>query len=163
MKALKLAYSSLGGLGTLLLVCALVGGITPPAAQASTVLTNGQPIHVSLPPGVEIGSHLDRTIVNGDKGFTVFVPPGAASLRVDFQMAPGTPVELLVQPDRDVGTAPTFARRADFKADPNGNGLATVVITRQGVQPPPQSRHLLHRVPTPDHRHQVFRYPDRHH
>ena len=110
--------------------------LRPPAAQASTVLTNGQPIHVSLPPGVQVDSHLDRTIVNGDKGFTGFVPPGAASLRVDFQMTPGTPVELLVQQDRDVGTASTFARRADFKADPNGNGLATVVITRQGVQPP---------------------------
>lgn len=135
MKARKLSHSPLGGLGTLLLVCALLGGITPPTAQATTVLTNGQPNHVSLPPGVQVGSQLDRTIVNGDRGFTVFVPPGAASLRVDFQMAPGTPVELLVQEDRDVG-GPSFVRRADFKADPNGNGLATVVITPQGVQPP---------------------------
>ena len=136
MKARKLAHSPLRGLGALLLVCALVASITPQAARATTVLTNGQPIHVSLPPGVPVNSQLDRTIVNGDRGFTVFVPPGAASLRVDFQMTPGTPVELLVQADRDVGTDDAFARRADFKADPNGNGLATVVITRRGVQPP---------------------------
>ena len=135
MKARKLAHSPLSGLGALLLVFTFVGGITPPAALATTVLTNGQPIHVGLPPGVITQGQIDRTVVNGDRGFTVFVPPGAASLRVDFQMAPGTPVELLVQEDRDVG-GPSFANRADFKADPNGNGLATIVITPQGVQPP---------------------------
>ena len=137
MKARKLTHSPLCGFGTLLLSCLLLSSITPSAANAGTLLTNGQPLHVDLPPGVVIDSQLDRTIVNGDEGFTIFVPPGATQLRVDFQTVPGeNAVELLVQGDRDVGTSPLFRERADFLADPNDNGLATIVIGTSGVQPP---------------------------
>ncbi|MDA1314662.1 MAG: hypothetical protein O2968_15085 [Acidobacteria bacterium] len=123
-------------LGTLLLSCVLLSSITP-SAYAGTLLTNGQPLHVDLPPGVSIDSQLDRTVINGDEGFTIFVPPGATQLRVDFQTTPGEKfVELLVQGDRDVGTEPAFRDRADFLADPNDNGLATIVIGTGGVQPP---------------------------
>lgn len=136
MKARKLTHSPLCGLvGTLLLGWLLLSSTTPQAAYAGTLLTNGQPLYVNLPPGVTTDGRLDRTIISGDDGYTVFVPPGATELRVDFQTAPGTPVELLVQGDRDVGTSPIFRERADFRVDPNNNGLATIVIGTSGIQP----------------------------
>ncbi len=77
---------------------------------------------------------LDRTVINGDDGFIIFVPPGARTLTVEFQTSPGAAVQLLVQPDRDVGSE-GFANRADFLADPDGNSVATVFISSESGQP----------------------------
>ena len=81
-----------------------------------------------LPPGEAVGSQLDRFIVNGAKGYTVFVPPGATILTVEFRTTRGAAVELLTQTGRDVGTGPTFRDRADFRGDPDGNGLITIQV-----------------------------------
>ena len=77
---------------------------------------------------------LDRTVINGDDGFIIFVPPGARTLTVEFQTSPGAAVQLLVQPDRDVGSE-GFANRADFLADPDGNSVANVFISSESGQP----------------------------
>ena len=135
MKARKLT-PPFGGFVPLVLACLLVSSITPFSAQATTLLTNGQPLHVNLPPGVPVEGLLDRTIINGKDGFTIFVPPGASGLRVEFQTTVGAAVELLVQGDRDVGTSPLFRERADFLGDVNNNGLATIIVTPSGIQPP---------------------------
>ncbi len=85
---------------------------------------------MNLPPGMVVDGMLDRTIINGDDGFIIFVPPGARTLTVEFQTTPGAAVELLAQADRDVGTG-SFRDRADFLADPDGNSVATIFISTE--------------------------------
>ena len=133
MLARKLARRWLRGVEAILFASLLFSSSTTGTA-APTLLTNGHPIHVHLPPGMVVDGQLDRTVINGDDGFIIFVPPGARTLTVEFQTTPGAAVQLLVQADRDVGTE-GFANRADFLADPDGNSVATIVISSVSGQP----------------------------
>src|SRR5690606_1887387 len=66
-------------------------------AAAQTLLTNGSRVRVVEQAGENL------TSVNGADGYTVFVPPGATSLVLEFQTTPGTPVELMTRNGLDVG------------------------------------------------------------
>ena len=99
------------------------------AGQATTLLTNGSETHFSRFAGS------DLTSVNGADGFTVFVPPGARSLEVEFRTEPNVRTELMVRRGLDVGIdpifgIPTFAHsRADYFAMPNNLGVARIVVS----------------------------------
>ena len=98
------------------------------ARAASTLLSNGHPVHVKLPMGDPVEDQEGLFIVHGSDGYSVFVPPGATELRIDFQTTPGTVVELLAQADVDVGLSPAFNQRAKWRATANAGGLATIII-----------------------------------
>ena len=134
MPARKLARRWPHGLRAFLFFSLLLSSTTTGTASP-TLLTNGHPLHVRLPPGELVDGFFDRFIVNGNSGYIVFVPPGARTLTVEFQTTPGTGVELLAQADRDVGTAPFFDGRADYLADPDGNSLARIVISTELGRP----------------------------
>ena len=103
--------------------------------QASTLLTNGSEIHFKRFAGD------DLTAVNGAEGFSIFVPPGAKSLVVEFRTAPNEPVELMVRNGLDVGIdavlgIPTYGpKRADYFTMPDNLGVARITVDNQ-VWPP---------------------------
>lgn len=116
---------SRASIGLLILMSALFAA----PGQATTLLTNGSEIYFSRFAGE------DLTSVNGADGFTVFVPPGAKSLEVQFRTDPNAPIELMVRRGSDVGIdpvlgIPTYAPdRADYFHMPNNLGVATVVVS----------------------------------
>ena len=70
MLARKLSPRWPDGLHAFLLVSLLLGGSIT-AAASPTLLTNGHPIFVDLPPGEVTDGFLDRFIVNGDDGYII--------------------------------------------------------------------------------------------
>ena len=132
MLARKLSPRWPDGLHAFLLVSLLLGGSIT-AVASPTLLTNGHPIFVDLPPGEVTNGFLDRFIVNGDDGYIIFVPPGARTLTVEFQTNPegAAAIELLVQAGSDVGSRPFFQGRGDFLANPDGNSLARIVVSSE--------------------------------
>ena len=95
-----------------------------PQAWGSTLLTNGHPIHVR----VDSDPLKFKTLIAGLKGYTVFVPPGARQLVIEFVTTPSGMVELVAQTGRDVGTEGVGNRLADFREFPNPLGVAQIVI-----------------------------------
>ena len=87
------------------------------------MLTNGHPVHVKLPVISQ-----QQTLFNGDLGYTIFVPPGATSLTVQFETAVGSGLELVMSADIDVGTINLANDLADFRAFADGNGVATINV-----------------------------------
>ena len=74
-----------------LLTLLLIASVSPLAA--ATALTNGHAILLSFPTIEE-----ERTLLNGDDSFTIFVPEGATKLVVEFVTSPEAAVELMVEP-----------------------------------------------------------------
>ena len=95
-----------------------------PQAWGSTLLTNGHPIHVRI----DSDPVQPETLIAGLKGYTVFVPPGARQLVIEFATTPSGAVELVAQTGRDVGTEDLGNRLADFRDFPNPLGVAQIVI-----------------------------------
>ncbi len=96
-------------------------------AAAQTLLTNGSRVRVVEQAGPNL------TAVNGASGYTVFVPPGANSLVVEFQTTPGKRVELMIRNGSDVaptmfGVVDISPDRADHWAMPNNLGLARIEV-----------------------------------
>ena len=87
------------------------------------MLTNGHPVHVKLPFITQ-----QQTLFNGDLGYTIFVPPAATNLTVQFETAVGADIELVMSADIDVGTINLANRLAEFRASPDGNGVATINV-----------------------------------
>jgi uncharacterized protein (TIGR03437 family) len=105
----------------LLCLLFLVGA---PRTWGSTLLTNGHPIHVRVDSDpVEF-----QTLIAGLKGYTVFVPPGARQLVIEFATTPSAAMELIAQTGRDVGTEGLGTFLADFRDSPSPVGIAQLVI-----------------------------------
>jgi hypothetical protein len=109
-----------------------------PLGQAETMLTNGHPIHVKLPV---ISQRL--TLFNGDLGYTFLVPPGAETLTIEFATTPPDPavipagtsaIRLLAKAGKDVGLV-EGNDLADYRATPDGNGVARILIRRNSGSP----------------------------
>ena len=108
----------------LCLSCLLFLVASAPQAWGSTLLTNGHPIHVRVDSDpVEF-----QTLIAGLKGYTVFVPPGARQLVIEFATTPSGGIEVAAQTGRDVGTEGLDHRLADFRDSPNPLGVARIVI-----------------------------------
>ncbi len=105
------------------------------AGQATTLLTNGSEIYFTRFAGD------DLTSINGADGFTVYVPPGAKSLEVEFRTEPNAPIELMVRRGLDVGIDPNFLiptygpKRTDYFDMPNNLGVSTIVVSDQTWPP----------------------------
>ncbi|MBI1357933.1 MAG: hypothetical protein GC160_26645 [Acidobacteria bacterium] len=116
----------------LLLLCSLVIAVP---GQATTLLTNGSEIYFTRFAGD------DLSVVNGADGFTIYVPPGAKSLEVEFRTAPNEPVELMVRNGLDVGIDPNSGletygpKRASYFTMPDNLGIARITVSNQ-VFPP---------------------------
>jgi|GEM_PF-1056746 len=95
----------------------------------AVVLTNGS--EFVIPDRTTVGI---RTIFNGEDGYTVFVPPGAKSVRILYQTTPNNPIEILARQHIDIGQFPdtgfpaTGNKAADFRDLPNNLGLAEMNI-----------------------------------
>ncbi len=111
-------------------VCMLLSLLLTVSASA-IVLTNGSELVMSERTVVE-----RRTVLNGDAGFTFFVPPGATSVRVVWRTQPNLRVELLAQQTLDVGINlktgfPTRGTNvATFRAFPNNLGVTEIEVTQ---------------------------------
>ena len=90
---------------------------------ASTMLTNGHPIFVNIPTIEE-----ERTLIAGEDGFNVLVPPGASSLVVEFVTSTTEDFELAVEFGQDVGTEDKGNNLVDFRTRANPLGVARIQI-----------------------------------
>ncbi len=107
----------------------LMALLAVPAAEAATLLTNGVPVQFVLPL---VGS---TTILRGDIGYAIYVPPGATRLTVTFQpFDPFYNADLLVRRDADVGYAGNGTIFADYITRP---GLGVKTIEASGQSSPP--------------------------
>ena len=108
----------------LCLSCLLFLAAGAPQAWGQTLLTNGHPIHVR----VESHPVEFNTVIAGGKGYTIFVPPGARRLVIEFVTTPSGEITLAAQTGRDVGTEGAGTGLADFRDVPNPLGVAQLVI-----------------------------------
>jgi len=98
----------------------------------AVVLTNGSEFVIPERTFSE-----NRTILNGENGFTVFIPPGAESARVVLRTQPNQTVELLGREHLDIGIRPssgkpsTGDKAGDYRDMPNNLGVAEFVISRE--------------------------------
>ena len=90
---------------------------------ASTMLTNGHPIFVKIPTIEE-----EQTLIAGEKGFNIMVPPGASSLVVEFVTSSTEDFELAVEFGQDVGSDNIGNDLADFRTRTNPLGVARIQI-----------------------------------
>ena len=104
-----------------LLALSLLVAVAP--LGASTMLTNGHPIFVKIPAIPE-----ERTLIADADGFNVLVPPGAASLVVEFVTSTTEDFELAVEFGQDVGTEGIGNFLADFRTRANPLGVARIQI-----------------------------------
>ncbi len=132
MIGLYIAMLSIRIPSSYLLSAALLFALAAPAArqaQASTLLTNGSEVHIRY-LGVP-----RLTVLNGDQGYTILIPPGAQRLVVEFQTSRYANIELLAQVGLDVGFSYKDGKPnggadvAAFKAKPNNLGVARIEIS----------------------------------
>ncbi len=114
------------GLGWVVLLA--VASTAPALAQ--TMLTNGSELFVRLPIIPDTSQRIDA-LVTGADGYTIFVPPGATGLRVEFRTDPGTPIELLLQHGSRVGSKGLGNRVADFRTFLDARGIGTIEVNNR--------------------------------
>ena len=108
-------------LSPVILTLSLLVAVAP--LGASTMLTNGHPIFVKIPAVEE-----ERTLIAGEKGFNILVPPGASSLVVEFVTSTTEDFELAVEFGQDIGTENKGNDLADFRTRTNPMGVARIQI-----------------------------------
>jgi len=102
-----------------LFVFALALAAVPPV-PGQTMLTNAQPVFITLPPVERVGD-----LVTGEDAFTIFVPPGAEELTVRFDTVSQAPLELALRHEQPIG----FAIDAGFRQRINNRGFAEITVT----------------------------------
>ncbi len=124
MQSLRMPLYSLRRLVCLLALACLSAG----SAIPSTLLTNASELYVR---------HLNLgffDVVNGERGYSILVPPGAEKLTVQFQTDRGATIELLAQVGLDVGFSirtgfsTSGAEVSVYKVKPDNLGVATIEI-----------------------------------
>ena len=70
----------------------------------------------------------ERTLVAGENGFNIMVPPGASSLVVEFVSSTTEDFELAVEFGQDVGTENLGNDLADFRTRANPLGVARIQV-----------------------------------
>ena len=108
-----------------------------PAWSQPVVLVPGEPAVIEYPETVE------ATLFNGDSGFVVDVPAGAARLTIDFAGSPSeTRLDLFARFDKDV----TLDAEGDVIADHQSRGprgVEQINIENSSVPPLAQGRYFI--------------------